>query len=319
MDRFPNRRYSQSVSRLCAVFLVAALCAGWTAAGQRAADLRDFSLAGRLTVGLPGEWMAQSTPPLPPPLLLAASAPRLNFSDLLVLENRTAPAVLEFAVSDNPFLGGQAPQLDADMHAENGRRMAEHLFYFFFPPPQNCLAQTKAEFEKAWRAEQQRLLESLREKSGNEKVNAPPPPRVNVSRNCAFNPTPLDFYAYQVSAAVVFSGSVDSQRGEGRLRSFYLPPMEQVEMGGKTFFVFEAQGRLPVDRGELDRFNLPEELRGARAYFFWAIGADTPFPFARDPARKNVPLLHIVYACLSPDGNARSGFRELLGRITFGP
>jgi len=68
-----------------------------------------------------------------------------------------------------------------------------------------------------------------------------------------------------------------------------------VEASGLTFYVFEAQGRMWLDLATVDHFNLPDEMQGAKADFFWAVGAPSPFPFIRDPQRKNVPLIQVVY------------------------
>jgi hypothetical protein len=114
--------------------------------------------------------------------------------------------------------------------------------------------------------------------------------------------------------------SLNSAGGSrGLFPSFYVPPTERVEIDGKTFFIYEAQGQGYVDRPQLDYFNLPEGWQGARAFLFWAVGADTPFPFVRDPARRNVRLVHVAYACLSTTGDARPAFLEKLRSIRFAP
>lgn len=301
------RTYASGLTPVVALAVWVGTSAGPAPAQEVPAAVRSFSLADRLSVILTTDWVERRNEDPPPPNQLIASAPRFNFSEILVLENRKAHAVLKVAISENPFLGGNAPSLEARIHAAGGSALVNHLFYFFFPPPRTCLAEAKSVLEAARREE-----EARRE---NEKKERRAPKAISISRSCEFAATPLDFYSEQVSSGVTLNSS---GAADGMLRSFYVPPMEQVEMAGKTFFIFEAQGQRYVDRAELDKFNLPENLRGARARLFWAIGADTPFPFTRDPLRKNVQLIHVAYACLSATGSATAEFREKLLSIRFG-
>lgn len=289
--------------RLALLLLSAAAC--W-AQGQDAPEVRRaFSLAERVGVVLPVDWVERQDEHPPPPGLLAGSAPRLLFTDVLVLENHKRLSVLKLGISENPFFGGTGATLEAQMRAGSGQALAGHLFFFFFPPPRGCLARAKAALDAARRQEEARAAAAEEKRA---------PRVVSISTNCEFASTPLDFYAEEISTGVALNSA---GRAEGMLRSFYLPPLEQVELDGKTFFIFETQGQRLVGRDELDKFNLPEDRIGARAYFFWAIGAETPFPFVRDPLRKNVPLYHIAYACLSTTGTAIAEFREVLRHVRF--
>lgn len=290
-----------------AVVLIPAAVAGSSQA-QDTPPARSFSLAGRISVILTTDWAERGDEHPPPPNVLVASAPGILFTDILALENRKQHAVLKIAVSENPFFGGNGATLEAQMRAGNGETLAGHLFYFFFPPPRTCLARAKAAVDGARRAEEARVA--------GEKEERRAPRIVSASTNCEFASTPGDFYSEQVSPGVALDSAGSAQ---GMLPSFYVPPMEQVELAGKTFFLFEAQGQRRIGRAELDKFNLPEEMIGARPFFFWAIGAEIPFPFVRDPLRKNVQLIQIVYACLSATDAASPQFRELLSRIHFAP
>lgn len=288
-------------------------CMGTGNAQQTAPSPRGFSFAGQAQLDLPREWSAHSDALLPPPPTLIASAPRLVFSDFLLLENRTSTAVLELGVSDNPFLGSDAVQIDTCVHQD----FVRDFFYFFFPPPRGCLARVKSSFENARRREEERFE---REKEAHEKSHKNSTldrNNVAVSETCEFSPTPSEFYAAQLSSGVILRETLQGDRVEGRWRSFYLPPMEALETRGKTFFIFEARAEQPVELADIERFGLPDNLRGERAHFFWAIGANTPFPFLRDPHRKELQLFHVVFATLRLDGDARTEFRKLLDNITF--
>lgn len=252
---------------------------------------RMVAVGDRATALLTGDWTEHRNDDLPPPFLLAGAAPRLVFSEFRVLENRKAWEVLKTGVSENPFIGSNPAALDEHIHT-NG---LTYLFYFFFPPPRSCLARARASLKAAEAGEEARR---------------------EITRACELAATPLDFYAGQVSSGV----SLNSEgRSRGLFPSFYVPPTEQVEIDGKTFFIYEAQGQRYVDRTQLDAFNLRDEWQGARAFLFWAVGADTPFPFVRDPARRNVRLVHVAYARLSTTGDARPAFLEKLRSIRFAP
>ena len=275
---------------------------------------RSFSLSDHAQITLTTDWLVRPDIVPPPSPLLIASAPSLVFSELLLLENRRAPAILQIGVSDNPFLGSDAQQLDTRMH----ERLATDLFYFFFPPPRTCLASAKTTFEESRRKEEERLRKEEEQQEGKKQTtSATARQPIVLSQRCEFSPTPLDFYAAQLSPGVVFRATEKGDRVEGQLRNFYLPPMEQVEIRDKTFFIFEARAERTLERSDSEEFGLPDDRRGMRPYFFWAIGANSPFPFARDPHRKDLELFHVVYACLSLDGNPHAEFRELLERIAF--
>jgi len=269
-----------------AVFIAVLLAAsGW---GQEPPPAsRMVALGDRATALLTTDWAEHRNDDLPPPFLLAGAAPRLVFSEFRVLENRRSWEVLKTGVSENPFIGSNPTALDEHIHTSG----LTYLFYFFFPPPRSCLARARASLKAA-------------------EENA------SITQACEPAATPLDFYAGQVSSGVSLNSAGGSR---GLFPSFYVPPTERVEIDGKTFFIYEAQGQRYIDRPQLDYFNLPDEWQGARAFLFWAVGADTPFPFVRDPVRKNVRLVHVAYACLSTTGDARPAFLEKLRSIRFAP
>ena len=74
-----------------------------------------------------------------------------------------------------------------------------------------------------------------------------------------------------------------------------------MEASGLTFYVFEAQGRMWLDLATVDHCNLPDEMQGAQADFFWAVGASSPFPFIRDPQRKPADPGCLCRMGLGPD------------------
>lgn|GEM_PF-3158180 len=282
-------------------------------AQDAAPSARSFSFAGQARLDLPRDWSVYADVLLPPPPLLIPSAPHLVFSDFLLLQNLTSPGVLELGVSDNPFLGSDAVQLDIGVHQD----FVRDLFYFFFPPPRTCLARAKNSFEEVKRREEERGEQEEQAQEKNPKKSAVARNHVGLSETCEFSPTPSDFFASQLSTSVLLRETRHGDRVEGHWRNFYIPPMEVLEIKGKTFFIFEARAEQPVERGDIERFGLPDDRRGERAHFFWAIGANTPFPFFRDPHRKDLQLFHVVFANLGLDGDGRSEFRKLLDNITF--
>lgn len=273
---------------------------------------RRFSLSNGLSMDLPAGWVQQHDRDIPPPQLLQTAAPDIQLTEFLAWENRADASLAQLALSSNPFFGSDARTLDVRMTQTNG--LVNHLFFFFFPPPDSCLAQARAAYrEEKARREAAQLEEAKREReSDRQHFVAVTPPDVRVSRNCQFAPVLSDFYAGQISAGVTFSRTDSVERAGGLLHSFDVPPMEQVEAGEMTFYVFEAQGQRFVEQQDIETFRLPQSLLGAKAHFFWAIGARSPFPFAAEPARRGELLVHATYATLSVSGDARREFLELL-------
>ncbi len=285
--------------RNCLVLLLLCAVAGWA---QQPAGNKAFGLGDHATVQLEGRWTERGADNLPPPFLLAGSAPRLVFSELLVLENRDAWEVLKLGISENPFIGSNPAALEDQMHNKG----LEYLFYFFFPPSKNCLARTKASLEAAEAAEEARHRDDDKKERSRQKVS--------ITQKCEPAATAQDFFAAQVSSGLSFNSE---SKAQPQFLSFYIPPTERMEMNGKTFFIFEAQAQKYVERADLDFFNLPDDRQGSRAYLFWAVGADSPFPFVFDPTRKNVQLVHMAYACLNSTGLARPAFLDKLKAVRF--
>ena len=300
------------VARIIAALTVAC---GVLSAAPGAAPQREFTLNDRIFVSLTPDWTERRDVPPPPPPLLAASAPRLRFSDILVLENRSTPGVIELALSDNPYLGSDGAALQTRLQINAGA--VPHFFYFFFPPPRPCLAKVRAAFDKARRDADEQRERDTGDSREKKKSSSSGPPAVSISGRCDFGPEPRDFFAEQISPGLTFSTSGSSDRVEGQLRKFFLATMEQHEIGEMTFFIFEAQAERIVSRDDVEKFGFPDAMDGARVHYFWAIGARTPFPFLRDPQRKDLQLAHLVYATLSPSGDARPLFLDLLRRLRF--
>ncbi len=308
-------RFRQSI-------LLAALVAVLTAAAPRSPQQRPgvgqrtISLSGRVNLTLNGLWAERRDLPPPPLPLLAASAPALAFSEFQLLEDRSAPAVVALGVTDNPFVGLDLVSLDTRMRGRSGG-LVDYLFYFFFPPPPSCLGQLKFRLDAAERRQQEERLCEARKAEKDEPL--PPPAPVRVEQDCRFTATPLDLFSEQITRRVVMRSAGSAIQVSAVAGEFYLPPVEQIEVAGHTFFVFEAERQRTIDADEIQRYALPEEFRGTRAHYFWAIGAESPFPFTRDALRKDVPLVQLAYAGLSAGGDARNQFLVLLRSLRFQP
>ena len=272
------------------------------------AQTRTFSLANRASITLTSDWVERTDTDPPPDRALAGSAPGAVFSDFLILENQKAPAALKLGFSDNPFFGSNVADLDLRLRLKKG--LLQYMFFYFFPPPRNCLAQARTrwtEVQRRYREELRKEAERKREK--DEKPRSIPPPQP-FSLNCEFGPATGDFFAQQFSTSLTWG-----ERVSGSLREFYLPPLFEFERDGWTWFLFEAQSQRLIDRAELDHFGLAEELRGSKVHYLWAFGARTPFPFIRDPLRKDLQIVHVAAALTSSNDDAAARFREILGSL----
>jgi hypothetical protein len=70
-----------------------------------------------------------------------------------------------------------------------------------------------------------------------------------------------------------------------------------------------------LDLPTVDHFNLPDEMQGAQADFFWAVGAPSPLPFLRDPQRKNVPPIQVAYTGMGLGPDKHDIFMRLLRQV----
>jgi hypothetical protein len=310
--RYGTRRPS-APARFAAGALVLALAGAAPGGGQ--ALVREFSLPGRAAVELAGDWLTRREAEPPPPTMLVPSAPPVRFTEALVVESRLLPAVLVLAASDNPFTGYTPAQLDVELVAQprSGRGLLDYLFYFFFPPPAGCLARGRSAYDRAERRQQDE-----RERQANPDRPLPPRQPVRVRQECEPSPAPREFFAGQLSPAIILRSMRHEVEVRGEFGEFYRPNPEQIELGEFTFYLFEAESARMIDRAEIERFGLADARQGEQAHFYWAVGARTPFPFLADPARKDVELIHVAFATLAPRGQGRSRFRALLESIRFG-
>jgi hypothetical protein len=138
---------------------------------------------------------------------------------------------------------------------------------------------------------------------------------LSIRTYCKHAPTLADFYSRELSPGVLFQATNGAELASGIYPEFYLTPMEKVEANGLTFYVFEAQGRTQLDLATVNHFNLPDEMQGAQVDFFWAVGAPSPFPFFRDPQRKNVPVIQVAYSGIGLGPDKRDIFMRLLRQV----
>jgi hypothetical protein len=259
-----------------------------------------YTLTGTYSVTLSSEWVANTKSEVPPPAPLGLYAPPFHLSGNLVLMNPQRGAILQFATSDNPFIGHDAYWLDTQLHSPTGSGMSllDFVFYYFFPPSDACMHQVLTTYAPASRVSP-----------------TDSPAYMQVYYSCPLSDTLSDFYSTQVSAGITFQLTDNGTRVLAPVGDFYVAPMEQFEASGITFFVFEAQGMNAVSSAAASRFHLPENSQGGQPDFFWAIAATSPFPFVADPSPKDPAILHIAYARLGVDADAKSDLMNILREI----
>ena len=270
---------------------------------QPEAELRRVSLSSGVSLEVSPEWIEREQVPLPPSPRLAPFAPPVTFLEFTALENPKMHSVLRIATTTNPFVGGDEVALDVQMHsgAGSGSALADYLFYFFFSPPRDCLNGGSEAYSKVM--------------NQGEMPDQTVSPDLSIRTYCKHAPALADFYSRELSPGVAFQFTNGVERASGIYPEFYLTPMEKVETNGLTFYVFEAQGGAQLDLATVDHFNLPDEMQGAQPDFFWAVGAPSPFPFLRDPQRKNVQLIEVAYAGIGLGPNKRDIFMRLLRQV----
>jgi hypothetical protein len=262
---------------------------------------RGYSLTSAYSVTLPQDWVADTKNEIPPPAPLVAYAPPFHLSGNLILLNPQRGAILQFATSDNPFIGHDAYWLDTQMHSPTGSGMSllDFFFYYFFPPSDACMNEVLTTYAPASRVS----------------ADSDSPSYMQVYYKCPLSDTLSDFYSTQVSAGITFQLTDNGTRVLAPVGDFYVAPMEQIEESGITFFIFEAQGMNSVTSDAARRFHLPDNSQGGPPDFFWAIAAASPFPFVADSGRKDGAILHVAYARIGVDTDAKTEFMNILREI----
>jgi hypothetical protein len=269
---------------------------------QKPAELQRFFLENGVSIDLGLNWKPSGAGNAAPPAGLGPYAPSFRFNQILFLTNEHQYTMLQLATSDNPLIGHDAYWLDTQMHSTGatGMSLPDYLFFLFLPPSHNCMNDVLAKIADARRAP---------DPAGGEFAQS----ELQVTYSCSYSPSLSDFYSQQLTTGITFRQSLDGPRAYGDFKNLELPPMEQVDFSGMTFFVFEASSREQISENAVHYFNLPAETQGLHADFFWAVGTTSPFPFTADPTRKNTPIIHLAYAGAGP--NRRTDFLRILQRI----
>jgi hypothetical protein len=271
------------------------------ASGAKPPRNQMYGLTENYSVELSPEWRTGGSGEIPPPAILSPYAPPFHLAGNLVFSDATHGAILQFATSDNPFIGHDAYWLDTQIHSPSGSGMSllDFFFYYFFPPSDACIHEVLTTYANADRAPS----------------TSDTPPYMQVYYTCPTSDTLSGYYAAQVSSGITFQLTNDGTRVLAPVGNFYVAPMEQIDSGTITFFIFEAQSADAVSSEAAERFHLPPNAQGGQPEFFWAIGAISPFPFVADSGRKDNVLLHVAYATTGAGTDARAEFLEILHNI----
>jgi hypothetical protein len=281
----------------------AAQASAGAAAGESAARMIEHGIANGVSVELPVAWTEFK--PGDAPVALAPYSPPFHLGGILALQNSQASAIVQFATSDNPLLGHDANWLDGQLHMPSGSGMSlvDFLFYYFFPPSATCINEAMANNSRA------SFAPAPNDSSSDS------PPVLQVSYACRHDVTLDGFFGAQVSTGITFVQTNGGPRAYGMTAQFYLAPMERVTSPGMTWYVFSAQRLSPITAGASAHFNLPTNLQGAQAEFYWAIGAVSPFPWVNDGGRPNQQLIHMAYAGVASGGSKRAEFMAMLQKV----
>jgi len=274
------------------------------------------TLANNVSIALSQNWAEATVTELPPPAELKNYAPGFHLTSILSLQNLKSASILQLAMSDNPLIGHDSNWLDEQMHkpAGSGMSVLDLMFYYFFPPSQQCMAEAQNSVVTAKFAPSP-AIESA------EATGATPPstdgtnPELQLTYHCHHEQNLDGFFAAQLSNGITFVQTNTGPRAYAVVPQFYLAPMERVQAPGITWFVFEAQRTDPVNAGARSHYRLGVALEGAQADYFWAIGAPDPFPWSADGSASSERLIHAAYASVGLNNNRRAAFINLLQRI----
>jgi hypothetical protein len=217
--------------------------------------IRHLLFSSGISAELGANWVERQQLPLPPSEELAPFSPPVKFLNFVAFEDSSTNSALRIATTTNPFLGQDEVTLDAQMHsaANSGQSIIEYLFYFFFPPPGDCVEGASAAYERA-----------VKDASGEDQRT----PDLSIYSECKPSPLLRDFYSWQLSPGVRFQSMDGVETARGSYPKFCVPPMEKLEANGLTFFIFEALGQTRLDLKAVNHFNLPDDLQGAQTDYF---------------------------------------------------
>jgi hypothetical protein len=272
-------------------------------------------LAADVSILLGPSWLEFDIGAMPPPAALASYAPPFHLNALLALQNPKNNSVLQIATSTNPLIGRDSNWLDTQMHMPSGAGMSvlDLFFYYFVPPTRECIEQVLTQDPKATFAA---LPDSASTPgAGGSSIDTSSSPVLQVSLACKAPATMMGFFQAQLSGGITFAQTSDGPRAFATIRKFYLAPMEHVNIGGMSWYIFEAQRLDAVGPNASANYNLAANYQGAQSDYFWAIGAIAPFPFVNDGPRPNQPLIHVAYASVGMNGNKHAEFIALLQRV----
>jgi hypothetical protein len=299
------KQFAAGAAILVTLIFAAAFRAPWLLQQEQyQPDLQRYFLENGVSIDLGPNWKPSGAGNAAPPGGLGPYAPPFRFNQMFFLTNEHQYTLLQLATSDNPLIGHDAYWLDTQMHSTNGTGMSlpDYLFFLFLPPSHSCMDDVLAKLAAAGRPADP-------DPSGGEFSRS----ELQVTYSCSYAPTLSDFYSQQLTTGITFRQSLDGPRAYGDFKNLEMPPMEQVDFSGMTFFVFEALSHEQISENAVHYFNLPAETQGLHADFLWAIGTISPYPFVADPTRKNTPIIHLAYAGVGP--NRRTDFLRMLQRV----
>ena len=296
--------------------------AGGTANAAEADDRGGnlHTLAGAVSIPLGANWGENAANELPPPAELQNYAPPFHISAILPIQNSRAGTILQLAISDNPLVGKDSNWLDEQMHkpAGSGMSVLDMLYYFFFPPTQQCMVEAQNTVAKATFAPSPAAASATATGAPTPSSGDSSDPEMQLTYQCKRDATLESFYAAQLSNGITFVQTNQGPRAFSVVPQFYLAPMERVQSQGITWYVFEAQRTEPVSQGAMQHFrSFGPVIDGAQADFFWAIGAPDPLPFGADVAggADSRRVIHVAYASVTSGSNNHERFITLLQRV----
>jgi hypothetical protein len=275
------------------------------------------TLANSVTIQLSTNWGESASNEVPPPSELRNYAPPFHLTSILSLQNTRSQSILQLAMSDNPLIGHDSNWLDEQMHmpAGSGMSVLDLMYYYFFPPTQQCMIEAQNTVAKATFAPSPAVASAAASGAPTPSSTDGTNPELQLTYHCRRDNTLDGFYATQLSNGITFVQSNSGPRAFSVVPQFYLAPMDRIQSQGITWFIFEAQRTDPVSQGAMTRFGLPASLQGAQPDYYWAIGAPDPFPFTADTGAPGQRLIHVGYASVGVGNNRRTEFERLLQRV----
>ncbi len=162
-------------------------------------------LANTISIQLSANWGESASNEVPPPAELRNFAPPFSHHDAPLAAKCEEPVDPAARVSDNPLIRPRFELLDEQMHkpAGSGMSVLDVMYYYFFPPTEQCMVEAQNTVAKATFAPSPAAANAAAVGSAAPSSDSTDP-ELQLTYHCRRDNTLDGFYATQLSNGITF-------------------------------------------------------------------------------------------------------------------